>query len=49
MPHVIVVKDHPHHLTKYEGKGQKFQFSNFLMNWDNLEMQSKLFQFPISL
>ena len=23
MPHVIVLKDHPHHLTKYEGKGTK--------------------------
>ena len=23
MPHVIVMKDHPHHLTKYEGKGTK--------------------------
>ena len=23
MPHVIVLKDHPHHLTKYEGKGVK--------------------------
>ena len=22
-PHVIVLKDHPHHLTKYEGKGTK--------------------------
>ena len=21
MPHVIKLKDHPHHLTKYEGKG----------------------------
>ena len=23
MPHVIILKDHPHHLTKYEGKGTK--------------------------
>ena len=23
MPHVIVLKDHPHYLTKYEGKGTK--------------------------
>ena len=23
MPHVIILKDHPHHLTKYEGKGAK--------------------------
>ena len=23
MPHVIVLKDHPHNLTKYEGKGTK--------------------------
>ena len=23
MPHVIVLKDHPQHLTKYEGKGSK--------------------------
>ena len=23
MPHVILLKDHPHHLTKYEGKGAK--------------------------
>ena len=23
MPHVTVLKDHPHHLTKYEGKGTK--------------------------
>ena len=23
MPHVIVLRDHPQHLTKYEGKGTK--------------------------
>ena len=23
MPHVIVLKSHPHHLTRYEGKGTK--------------------------
>ena len=23
MPHVILLKDHPHHLTKYEGKRTK--------------------------
>ena len=23
MPHVIALKDHPHHLTRYEGKGTK--------------------------
>ena len=42
MPHVIIVKDHPHHLTKHEGK--KFQFSNFFVNWQNLEIRSKLFK-----
>ena len=25
MPHVVVLKDHPHHLTKYESKGTKIQ------------------------
>ena len=30
MPHVIVLKDHPQHLTKYEGKGTKVSiFKNF--------------------
>ena len=26
-------KDHSHHLTKYEGKGKKSHFLNFLVNW----------------
>ena len=30
----IVLKYHPHHLTKYESKGKKFQFSIFLVNWE---------------
>ena len=36
-PHVIVLKDHPHHLTKYEGKGTKILifelFSEFGKIW----------------
>ena len=27
MPHVIVLKDHPQHLTKYEGKGSKISIA----------------------
>ena len=27
MPHVIVMKDHPYHLTKYEGKGTNISIS----------------------
>ena len=48
MPDVIVLKDNPHHLTTYEGKGTT-QFSNFPVNWEiwkcNLDF-SKI-QFPI--
>ena len=37
MPHVIVMKDHPYHLTKYEGKGTKISnlkhFSEFGKIW----------------
>ena len=43
MPDVIL-KDHLHHLTNMKARGQKYQFSNFLMNWGNLEVQSKLFK-----
>ena len=36
-PHVIVLKDHPHHLSKYEGKGTKISifelFSEFGKIW----------------
>ena len=27
IPHVIVLKDHPQHLTKYEGKGSKISIA----------------------
>ena len=34
MPHVIELKDQPHNLTEYKGKGTKIsKFWNFLVNW----------------
>ena len=33
MPHVIVMKDHPHHLTEYEGKGTNISILDSLVNW----------------
>ena len=50
-PHVIVLKDHLHHLTKHEGKGQKSKFSNFTVNWGKFENAIQAFrksQFTIS-
>ena len=29
----VALQDHLHHLTRYEDKGTKPQFSNFLVNW----------------
>ena len=46
MPHVIVLKDHPHHLTKYEGKGIKISIFKLFSELENLEMQSRLFKNP---
>ena len=53
MPHVIVLKDHPPHLTRYEGKGTKISvfklFSELGKNWKcNLYAFQKS-QFPIFL
>ena len=45
MPHVIVLKDNPHYLNKYMGKGTKILiFKLFNEFGENLEMQSKLFK-----
>ena len=53
MPHVIELKDQPHHLTKYKGKGTKISnFWNFLVNWGKFGNAIQAFQkpqFPISL
>ena len=46
MPHVIVLKNHPHHLTKYEGKGTKISIFKLFSDLENLEMQSRIFKSP---
>ena len=52
MPYVIVLKDSPHYLTKYEGKGTKISIYKLLMNWGkigNAIWDFQKSQFPISL
>ena len=46
MAHVIVLKDHRDNLTKYEGKGTKISIFKLFSEFENLEMQSRLFKNP---
>ena len=46
MSHAIVLKDHPHHFTRYEGKGTKISIFKFFSEWGKFGNQSKLFKNP---
>ena len=49
MPHVIVLKDHPHNLTKYEGKGTQISIFNLFRELGKiLKCNLRFSKIPIS-
>ena len=40
----VVLKDYPHHLTKYEDKRTKISSFKLLLIGENLEVQTRLFK-----